>query len=120
MGSQMTTNGYWRFNTPYGYQLGNGYEGDQPNDFKFVFGGAVYRVPDSNFSHYGAYGSLWTMLPDSDTDGRQVMPPFQGAAGPLWWPVIELKGEQIDIFPSSRSGQVLSLKLAMWLAFLVR
>jgi len=99
VGTESTTNGYWRFNTPYGYQLGSGYEGDQPNDFKFVFGGAVYRVPDSDFSHYGAYGSLWTMLPDSDPDGGRVMPPFQGAAGgPSGGPLFELKGEQIDIF----------------------
>ena len=113
VGSQMTTNGYWRFNTPYGYQLGNGYEGDQPNDFKFVFGGAVYRVPDSNFSHYGAYGSLWTMLPDSDTDGGRVMPPFQGAAGgPSGGPLFELKGEQIDIFlhpQGVRPGTILEI-----------
>ena len=99
VGTETTTNGYWRFNTPYGYQLGSGYEGDQPNDFKFVFGGAVYRVPDSNFSHYGAYGSLWTMLPDSDPDGGRVMPPFQGAAGgPSGGPLFELQGEQIEIF----------------------
>ena len=113
VGSQSTTNGYWRFNTPYGYQLGSGYEGDQPNDFKFVFGGAVYRVPDSNFSHYGAYGALWTMLPDSDTEGGRVMPPFQGAAGgPSGGPLFELKGEQIDIFlhpQGVRPGSILEI-----------
>ena len=113
VGSQMSTNGYWRFNTPYGYQLGSGYEGDQPNDFKFVFGGSVYRVPDSNFSHYGAYGALWTMLPDSDTDGGRVMPPFQGAAGgPSGGPLFELKGEEIDIFlhpQGVRPGSILEI-----------
>ena len=99
VGTESTTNGYWRFNTPYGYQMGSGYEGDQPNDFKFIFGGAVYRVPDSDFSHFGAYGSLWAMLPDSDPDGGRVMPPFQGAAGgPSGGPLFELKGKQIDIF----------------------
>ena len=85
VGTETTTNGYWRFNTPYGYQLGSGYEGDQPNDFKFVFGGAVYRVPDSDFRYYGAYGSLWTMLPDSDPDGagmpRSKEPPEGPPAG---------------------------------------
>ena len=113
VGTAQTTNGYWRFNTPYGYQLGSGYEGDQPNDFKFVFGGAVYRVPDSNFSHYGAYGALWTMLPDSDTDGGRVMPPFQGAAGgPSGGPLFELNGEQIDIFlhpQGIRPGSILEI-----------
>ncbi|MBK50809.1 MAG: hypothetical protein CMQ45_00290 [Gammaproteobacteria bacterium] len=113
VGTESTTNGYWRFNTPYGYQMGSGYEGDQPNDFKFVFGGAVYRVPDSGFSHFGAYGSLWTMLPESDQQGGRVMPPFQGAAGgPSGGPLFELKGKQIDIFlhpQGVRPGSILEL-----------
>jgi hypothetical protein len=99
VGTGSSTNGYWRFNTPYGYQLGNGFEGDLPNDFKFIFGGAVYRVPGDNFSHYGAYGSLWAMLPETDTDGGRVMPPFQGASGgPSGGPLFTLNGEEIDIF----------------------
>ena len=39
--------------------LGNGFQGDNPNDFKFVFGGGVYRMPKPNENHYLAYGSLW-------------------------------------------------------------
>ena len=99
VGTGSSTNGYWRFNTPYGYQLGSGFEGDQPNDFKFIFGGAVYRAPGDNFSHYGAYASLWAMLPDTDTDGGRVMPPFQGASGgPSGGPLFTLNGEEINIF----------------------
>ena len=91
--------GYWRFNTPYGYQLGNGYEGDQEDDFKFLFGGAVYRAPESGLSFYGAYGALWVMLSDDDAQGGRVMPPFQGAAGgPSGGPLMTIKGEDIDIF----------------------
>ena len=99
VGTATSANGYWRFNTPYGYQLGNGYEGDQEDDFKFLFGGAVYRAPDSEFSFYGAYGGLWVMLPEDDEQGGRVMPPFQGAAGgPSGGPLMTIKGEEIDIF----------------------
>lgn len=99
VGTAQSSNGYWRFNTPYGYQLGNGYEGDQEDDFKFLFGGAVYRAPESEFSFYGAYGGLWVMLPDDDVQGGRVMPPFQGAAGgPSGGPLMTIKGEEIDIF----------------------
>lgn len=113
VGSATTTNAYWRFNTPYGYQLGSGVEGDQPNDFKFIFGGSVYRAPDSSFQHYGAYGSFWAMLPESDHNGGRVMPPFQGAAGgPSGGPLFTLKGEEIDIFihpQSIRPGSILEV-----------
>ncbi len=99
VGTAQSSNGYWRFNTPYGYQLGNGYEGDQEDDFKFLFGGAVYRAPESEFSFYGAYGGLWVMLPDDDVQGGRVMPPFQGAAGgPSGGPLMTIKGKEIDIF----------------------
>ena len=99
VGTAQSSNGYWRFNTPYGYQLGNGYEGDQEDDFKFLFGGAVYRAPESELSFYGAYGALWVMLPDDDAQGGRVMPPFQGAAGgPSGGPLMTIKGEDIDIF----------------------
>ena len=113
VGTAQSTNGYWRFNTSYGYQLGSGYEGDQPNDFKFIFGGAVYRVPSENFSHYGAYGSLWTMLPETDLNGGRVMPPFQGASGgPSGGPLFTLNGEEIDIFlhpQGVRPGSILEV-----------
>lgn len=99
VGTATSSNGYWRFDTPYGYQLGNGYEGDQEDDFKFLFGGAVYRAPEPEFSFYGAYGALWVMLPDDDVQGGRVMPPFQGAAGgPSGGPLMTVKGEEIDIF----------------------
>jgi hypothetical protein len=113
VGTAQSSNGYWRFNTPYGYQLGNGFEGDQPNDFKFLFGGAVYRAPASDFSFYGAYGSLWVMLADNDVVGGRVMPPFQGAAGgPSGGPLMTLKGEEIDIFAHPmgvRPGSILEV-----------
>jgi len=106
-------NGYWRFDTPYNFQLGNGPSGDNQNDFKFLFGGSVYRVPDQDFYHYGAYGSLWVMLPASDALGGRVFPPFQGAAGgQSGGPIMTLKGEEIDIFfhPGGvRAGTILEV-----------
>ena len=106
-------NGYWRFDTSYNFQLGNGPSGDNQNDFKFLFGGSVYRVPDQDFYHYGAYGSLWVMLPASDALGGRVFPPFQGAAGgPSGGPIMTLKGEEIDIFflPGGvRAGTILEV-----------
>ena len=61
-----SSNGYWRFDDNYQFQLGNGLNGDLPNDFKFQFGGAVYREPGDNFFYYGAYGSLFVLLPSDD------------------------------------------------------
>ncbi len=90
---------YWRFDDVYNYQPGNGSNGDLPNDFKFQFGGAVYRAPDLDFYYYGAYGSMWVMLPHDDATGTRVMPPFQGnGGGPSGGPIITLKGEEIDMF----------------------
>ncbi len=94
-----TGNTYWRFDDSYNYQLGNGKNGDRPNDFKFLFNGTIYRAPDQDYYSYGAYGSLWAMLPDDDPIGGRIMPPFQGAAGgPSGGPIMTLKGQEIDIF----------------------
>ena len=99
VGTEQSANGYWRFDTPYNFQLGNGANGDLVNDFKFMFGGAVYRAPANDFSYYGAYGSLWVMLPEDDQIGGRIMPPFQGAAGgPSGGPIMKLKDKEIDIF----------------------
>ena len=113
VGTQQSSNGYWRFDTPYNLQLGNGTNGDQVNDFKFMFGGAVYRAPSDGFSYYGAYGSLWVMLPEEDPIGGRIMPPFQAAAGgPSGGPIMTLKGEEIDIFyhpQGVRPGSILEI-----------
>lgn len=92
-------NAYWRFEDEYAYQLGVGRNGDLPNDFKFQFGGAVYRSPSSGLRWYGAYGSLWVLLPHDDPVGGRVMPPFQGAGGgPSGGPIMSLRGQDVDIF----------------------
>lgn len=90
---------YWRFDDTYNLQAGNGLNGDLPNDFKFQFGGAVYRAPDRDFFYYGAYGSLWVLLPNDDPEGTRVMPPFQGnGGGPTGGPIMTLHGREIDMF----------------------
>lgn len=104
---------YWRFDNRYYDQPGVGLNGDETNDFKFQFGGAVYRAPDMDFYYYGAYGSLWVLLPDDDPTGTRVMPPFQGnAGGPSGGPIMTLLGEEIDIFfhPTGvRPGSILEV-----------
>jgi hypothetical protein len=113
VGTQQSSNGYWRFDTPYNLQLGNGTKGDRVNDFKFMFGGAVYRAPSNDFSYYGAYGSLWVMLPEEDPTGGRIMPPFQAAAnGPSGGPIMTLKGAEVDIFyhpQGVRPGSILEI-----------
>jgi hypothetical protein len=113
VGTDTSSNGYWRFNTPYAYQLGNGYQGDQEGDFKFLFGGAVYRAPNEDFQYYGAYGAMWAMIPNSDAQGGRVMPPFQGAAGgPSGGPLFTINGEDIDLFlhpQGVRPGSILEV-----------
>jgi hypothetical protein len=104
---------YWRFDDTYNYQLGVGLNGDLPNDFKFQFGGTVYRAPDMDYYHYGAYGSLWVLLPNDDPVGIRLMPPFQGnGGGPSGGPIMTLKGKEIDLFfhPTGiRPGSILEV-----------
>jgi hypothetical protein len=90
---------YWRFRDNYHWQLGNGIEGDRVNDFKFQFGGAVFRDPDRDFSFFGAYGSLFVLIPEHDETGGRIFPPFQGnGGGPSGGPLFRLKNRDIDLF----------------------
>ena len=113
IGQLSTRDNYWRFSDTYNHQLGNGFQGDNPNDFKFVFGGGVYRMPKANENYYLAYGSLWTHLPADDETGGRIMPPFQGASGgPSGGPLMTLLGEEVDIFfhPTGvRPGSILEV-----------
>ena len=91
--------GYWRFQEMYALQPGMGVAGDLPNDFKFQFGGAVFRDTTRDLSRYGIYGSLWVLLADNAPQGSRVFPPFQGAnGGPSGGPIMTLAGEEIDAF----------------------
>jgi hypothetical protein len=91
--------GYWRFGEMYGLQPGMGSQGDLPNDFKFQFGGAVFRDTTRNLNRYGIYGSLWVQLADDDPIGSRVFPPFQGInGGPNGGPILTIAGDEIDAF----------------------
>jgi len=90
---------YWRFGELYGLQPGMGVAGDLPNDFKFQFGGAVFRDTTRALNRYGIYGSLWVHLPENDSIGSRVFPPFQGAnGGSDGGPIMTLDGKEIDAF----------------------
>jgi hypothetical protein len=98
--------GYWRYNAPYGDQAG--VEGDLPNDLKWQFGGAVYRLLRERrpINEYAIYGSLWVLLPDDDPLRGRVTPPFQGTTGgPDGGPILTLKGQEIDLFFLPRGVQ---------------
>jgi hypothetical protein len=106
-----SSSGYWRFTgDSYNFQLGTGYTADLPNDFKFQFGGAVYRNESDGFRYYGGYASLFIMLPNDDHVGR-VFPPFQGnGGGQSGGPILRLNGKEIDMFfhPTAlRPGSIL-------------
>ncbi|MBN1810353.1 MAG: hypothetical protein JXA14_00800 [Anaerolineae bacterium] len=97
---------YWRFGANYGDQVGR--EGDLPNDIKWEFGGAVFRLISETqpINEYGIYGSLWVEIAGDDPLGPRVTPPFQGAAGgPNGGPLMTLKGEEIDLFFMPRCVQ---------------
>ena len=91
--------GYWRFGEMYALQPGMGSQGDLPNDFKFQFGGVVFRDTTRDLNRYGIYGSLWVQLADDDPIGSRVFPPFQGInGGPNGGPILTLDGDEIDAF----------------------
>lgn len=90
---------YWRFRDEYHFQPGVGIEGDRENDFKFQFGGAVWRDETDGFRYYGAYASLFVLIPEKAPPRGRIMPPFQGnGGGPDGGPLFELKGQDIDLF----------------------
>jgi len=90
---------YWRFGDAYHMQSGNGLDGDQPGDFKFMYGGAVIRDIQAKEGVFAIYGSGWVLTDDDDPMGSRFMPPFQGnAGGPNGGPLFTLHGSEIDIF----------------------
>lgn len=91
---------YWRFHEQYGRQPGVGSRGDEPNDFKFQFGGAALYGPAVGMPRYAIYGSLFVLVPDDDSGGgTRTFPPFQGnGGGPSGGPLFKLKNREIDMF----------------------
>lgn len=90
---------YWQFDDAYNDQLGNGNQGDLPDDVKLQYGGIVYRDVESGVNQYAIYGSMAVMIPRGTKQGMRTFPPFQGAAGgPNGGPLLTLKGQEIDLF----------------------
>jgi hypothetical protein len=105
---------YWRFNDTYGYQIGESAAGDLPGDLKWEFGGAVFRTLSDvdPLNEYAIYSSLWVLLPHGcDAFGcARVTPPFRGAGAFNGGPIMELRGEAIDVLflpKGVRPGDVL-------------
>jgi hypothetical protein len=89
----------WQFSNRHSSQIGMGMDGEQPNDFKWHFGGVVLRDLVEGWNQYAIYASFWVELPSDDPVGSRVMPPFQGAAGgPSGGPLLTVKGEEINLF----------------------
>ncbi len=112
---------YWRFREQYGRQPGVGARGDEPNDFKFQFGGAVLYGPAVGVPRHAIYGSLFVLVPDNDPGGgTRTFPPFQGnGGGPSGGPLFKLKGKDIDLFFHStgvRPGSILHTRERMSVA----
>ena len=106
--------GYWRLDTLYDDQLGVGILGDQPNDFKFQYVGAVYRDLATGHNEYVGQGTGWIFIPEDDPVGTRVMPPFAGPGNGGWTtlggPILSLGGEEIHIFmvpTGARPGTIL-------------
>lgn len=93
---------YWHFDTLYDDQAGVGMLGDQPNDYKFQYIGAVHRDLASGRNEYVGQATGWVHLPDDDPVGSRVMPPFAGPGNGGWTteggPLLRLKGQDVDIF----------------------
>jgi hypothetical protein len=106
--------GYWRLDTLYDDQLGVGFLGDQPNDYKFQYLGIVYRDLETGRNEYLGHGSGWIFIPENDPKGSRAMPPFAGPGNGGWTteggPILTLKGQDVHIFvlpTGTRPGAVL-------------
>jgi len=105
---------YWRFNDTYGYQISEPANGDQEGDFKWEFGGAVFRHPSTGINQYAIYSSFWVLLPDGDPLGARVTAPFNGTlgVGPTGGPIMTLLGEDINMLflpKGVRPGDILEV-----------
>jgi hypothetical protein len=70
---------YWDTDDPYNRQIGAGLNGDLPNDYIFIFGGAVARVGD--VQQAAIYGALAVVTETETPPGMRVTPPGRGADG---------------------------------------
>ncbi len=92
--------GYWFFDDPYGFQMGNGPCGDLPGDVKMTYAGGVFRDTASGTKSYDGYASMLTLIGRDDKLGPRVLPPFDGIVpgSPPSGPLVEMDGRKYDAF----------------------
>ena len=92
--------GYWFFDDPYGYQFGNGPQGDLPGDVKMNYAGGVFRDKATGVTHYGGYASMLVLIDGRDPLGARVLPPFNGIVpgSPPCGPLLQIGGKEYDVF----------------------
>ena len=69
IGEEAIPNPYWRFDDRYANQIGVGFHGDLPGEFKFQYGAAVLHGSALDQAHYAIYGSLFVLVSDDDPMG---------------------------------------------------
>lgn len=111
---------YWDMDDPYNGQPGAGLTGVRPNDYFFLFGGAVLRNEEAGIQDTAIYAaSAFVIDGKLDTLGERVYSPYRGeAGGPDGGPLLVLNDREINLFfhPTGiRPGDVLQVgdKLAV-------
>ena len=91
--------------------------GDEPNDVKLFFGGAVVKTPTA--AHFVPYASMGVVVKEpwngvKRDPGSRICPPYQGAAGGLGGcgPLMTIDGREVDLFVTmtgTRPGSILEI-----------
>jgi hypothetical protein len=90
---------YWDSDDPFNQQIGAGVGGDRPDDFLFLFGGAVVRNEAAKVQETAAYASLAVVIDPNDPAGARVFPPYRGEAGGAdGGPLFTLRGQPVNMF----------------------
>lgn len=90
---------WWDGDDPYNQQIGAGITGDRPNDYTFLFGGAVVQNDAAGINEAAIYGALAVVIDDTDSRGARVFSPLNGSAsagdgGAL----LSMSGRGFDLF----------------------
>jgi hypothetical protein len=98
---------------PLNRQIGAGVTGIRPEDFIFLFGGAVIENEDASLQETAIYGALAVATAVDDNRGARIFPPYRGASGgPDGGALFSIDGEAINTFfhpTGTRPGDVLEI-----------
>lgn len=90
---------FWDANDPVNRQIGAGLNGDRPGDYTFLFGGLVINNPEAGINTTAIYAALGIVLPEGDSLGPRVYPPYRGqAGGPDGGPLLRVRGVDYETF----------------------